>query len=88
MNIGYMLRIRDAYRGSRIPDTGSRIRIPHPASKNLSIFKPKTDTKFSKMRSGMFPDPGSRLFSIPDPGVNKALDPGSGSSTLVSWRLL
>jgi hypothetical protein len=33
-------------------------------------------------------DPGSEirkknLFRIPDPGVKKALDPGSGSATLV-----
>jgi hypothetical protein len=27
------------------------------------------------------PDPGSEFF-IPDPGVKKALDPGSGSATL------
>jgi hypothetical protein len=36
-------------------------------------------------RSGILkkpiPDPGSR---IPDPGVKKALDPGSGSATLLS----
>jgi hypothetical protein len=32
------------------------------------------------MRSGMFiPDPGSGFFLIPDPGVQKAPDPGSGS---------
>jgi hypothetical protein len=33
-------------------------------------------------------DPGSRknLFRIPDPGVQKAPDPGSGSATLVSFN--
>ncbi len=32
-------------------------------------------------------DPGSgkNLFRIPDPGVKKAPDPGSGSATLVFW---
>ncbi len=32
-------------------------------------------------------DPGSgkNLFRIPDPGVKKAPDPGSGSATLDSW---
>jgi hypothetical protein len=35
-------------------------------------------------------DPGSgkNLFRIPDPGVKKAPDPGSGSATLVSMTLL
>jgi hypothetical protein len=48
-------------------DPGSRI--------FKSIFNPKTDTNFFKIRSGMFiPDPGSWhwIFSIPDPGVKKA----------------
>jgi hypothetical protein len=30
------------------------------------------------------PDPGSLFLLIPDLGVKKALDPGSGSATLVS----
>ncbi len=34
-------------------------------------------------------DPGSgkNLFRIPDPGVKKAPDPGSGSTTLLFWRI-
>ncbi len=46
----------------------------------------KNDIKFSKIRSGMFiPDPGSGYFSIPDPGVKQAPDPGSESATLEIW---
>jgi hypothetical protein len=30
---------------------------------------------------------GKNLFQIPDPGVKKALDPGSGSATLGTSRL-
>jgi hypothetical protein len=47
----------------------------------------KTDTKFSKIRSGMFiPDPGSCMwiFSIPDPGSRVQKSTGSGSATLLS----
>jgi hypothetical protein len=81
MNIDYMLRIRDAYRGSRIPDTGSRIRIRIRIKEVFLTLK--TDTKFSKIRSKMFiPDPGFLIFfhpgsriRIPDPGVKKAPDP-------------
>jgi hypothetical protein len=29
----------------------------------------------------VIPDPGSGFFSIPDPGVKKAPDPGSGIAT-------
>jgi hypothetical protein len=46
----------------------------------------KTDTKFSKIRSGSspIPDPGSGFFSISDPGSRgkKSPDSGSGSATL------
>jgi hypothetical protein len=57
---------------SRIPNPTFSIQDPglqdpgsRSASKNLSIFKQKkTDTKC----------PGSVFFSIPDPGVKKALD--------------
>ncbi len=40
------------------------------------------------LESGI-PDPGSgkNLFRIPDPGVKKAPDPGSGSATLVCSRM-
>ncbi len=59
----------------------------------------KTDTKFSKIRSGMFiPDPGSIFFSILDPGSGSRIHPGpphctpQGTSTLIGhsnifrWR--
>jgi hypothetical protein len=40
--------------------------------------------KFSKIRPGMFiPDPGSGFFSIPDPVVKIAPDPGLGSATML-----
>jgi hypothetical protein len=56
---------------SQIPYPGSRVAyIPNPGSgiriciKDFYYFNPKTDTKFSKIRSGMFiPDPGSGFFS-------------------------
>jgi hypothetical protein len=50
-------------------------------SKNYITFYPKIVTKLSKI---WIWDPGSgkNLFRIPDPGVKKAQDPGSGSATL------
>jgi hypothetical protein len=36
----------------------------------------------SGIRNKPIPDPGINLFRIPDPGVKKAPDPGSGSVTL------
>jgi hypothetical protein len=47
----------------------------------LKLFTPKLVTKLSKI---WVRDPGSgkNLFRIPDPGVKKAPDPGSGSATL------
>ncbi len=33
--------------------------------------------------SSRIPDPGSGFFSIPDPGLKKAPDPGSGSATML-----
>ncbi len=91
--------------GSRIPDLGSRIsdpgsRIPDPktATKERGekicchTFTQKIVTMLSKIWVW---DPGSgkNLFRIPDPGVKKAPDPGSGSATLISaaitgWLLL
>ncbi len=59
-----VLRIWDVDPGLTRP--GSR-----SAKRNLSIFTQKTDTKFSKIRSGMFiPEPGSCLwiFSHPESG--------------------
>jgi hypothetical protein len=88
-----VLRIRDVYPGSYFFHLGSRVKkIPDPESgstaKNLIIFIPrKLFSKLSKKLFGMFiADPD--YFPIPDssdadPGVEKALDPGSGSATLV-----
>ncbi len=87
-----------------IPDPRSRvdkisIADHRSASKNLSIFNQKTDTKFSKITSGMFipglgswiwifSHPGSQ-FRILDPGVKKhwISDPGSRSATLLTCTL-
>jgi hypothetical protein len=47
----------------------------------IELFTPKIVTKLSKIwiwDSGS----GKNLFRIPDPGVKKAPDPGSGSATL------
>ena len=55
----------------------------------IELFTQEIVTKLSKI---WFWDPGSEirdpgsgknLFRIPDPGVKKAPDPGSGSATLV-----
>ncbi len=60
---------------SSIPDPGWQDPGSGSASKNLSIFNPKSwyHSKFSKIRSGIFiPDPGGCwiwIFSIPDPEV-------------------
>ena len=85
-----MLRIRDVYPGSRIrtvsmQDPGYRIRI-----KEFKYFNPKKPKKW--YLSSRKYDPGcssrKRMLSfypsrIPDPGVKKAPDPGSGSATLL-----
>jgi hypothetical protein len=74
-----VLRIRDVYPESSIPDPnffhpGSRVKkIPDPGSapKNLSIFNPKNCFKaLGNMIRDVHP-----VFQ--DPGVKKALDPGS-----------
>ncbi len=56
-------------------DSGSRIRI-----KELKYFKPKKLFQaLGNMIRDVQPGSGSRLFlPIPDPGVRKAPDPGSG----------
>jgi hypothetical protein len=62
----------------------SRIRI-----KKFKYFIPpkkpkKMVSKLWKVWSGMFiPDPDADVLPIPDPGVKKAPDSGSGSATLV-----
>jgi hypothetical protein len=58
-------------------------------SKNYRTFYTKCSQKYgfgnrdpgSKIRD---PGSGKNLFLIPDPGVKKAPDPGSGSATLVA----
>jgi hypothetical protein len=65
--------------GMFMPDPGSG-----SASKNLSIFNSKKRFLSSRKNDVTC---SSRIqihiFPIPDPGVKKAPDPGSGSSTLV-----
>jgi hypothetical protein len=81
-----VLRIRHVYPGSRISDPRARIRIfpsrvkkipdPHQVfltPKKLFLSSRKYDS--SRIRILIF-------LPIPDPGVIKAPDPGSGSSTL------
>ncbi len=52
------------------------------------IRDPGSGSKIRDPRSGI-QDPGSgkNLFRIPDPGVKKAPDPGSGSATLPLGKL-
>ncbi len=89
------MRIRDVY-------TGSRIRIfsiqnnpnffpPGSASKNLSILTQKRFLSSRKYNPGF----SSRIqiltfypSRIPNPGVKKAPDPGSGSATLLGAILI
>jgi hypothetical protein len=84
-----------------IPDPGSKFFYPGSgtASKNLSILTQKIVSKISEILSGMFipdldldllpiPYPGgSKKHRIPDPGVKKAPDPGSGYETLYITEL-
>ncbi len=54
----------------------------------IELFTQKIVTKLSKI---LVWDPGSgkNIFRIPDPGVKKAPDPGSGSATLhLCWPLV
>jgi hypothetical protein len=52
----------------------------------IELFTPKIVTKLSKLwvwdPGSEIRDPGKNLFRIPDPGVKRAPDPGSGSATL------
>ncbi len=83
--------------GMFIPDLGSdffpsRIRtvsIPDPHQR-ISILTPKkpkkwflSSRKYDPGCSSRIPDPDADFQSIPDPGVKKAPDPGSGSATLI-----
>jgi hypothetical protein len=55
-----------------------------PVFKELLKFLPKNFSICSQIYGLGIPDPGSGKipFRIPDPGVKKAPDPGSGSATL------
>ncbi len=77
-----VLRIREVYPdpGFDFFHPGSRLQGwqdpgPGSASKNLSNFNPKTNTKFQGC-SSRIPDPDFFLSRILDPGVKKAPDPG------------
>jgi hypothetical protein len=78
----------------RIPDlnfviTDPRFRVKKIPDPNPQIFlnskKKKLFLTSQKMIWDVLLDPesGSRFFSIPDPEVKKAPEPGSGSTTLV-----
>jgi hypothetical protein len=58
-----------------------------PIFKELLKFLPKNFSICSQIYGFGIRDPGKNLFRIPDPGVKKAPDPGSGSATLpaVLW---
>jgi hypothetical protein len=63
-------------------------------SKNYRTFYPKNcheALKYMGLGSGIR-DPVSEIQdpakTIPDPGIKKAPDPGSGSATLVMWHCL
>ncbi len=70
-----------------IPDPGSK-RFPDPGSgstsKNRIILTQNIVSKLSDMiRSGpLIADPDLDFIPIPDPGVKKAPDPGSGPARL------
>ncbi len=78
------------YRGSEFFHPGSRVkRIPDLHQIIWVFLIQKIALKLSKIWSGMFiPDPGRGFYSIPDPGVRKAQDPGSGSVTLIASKNL
>jgi hypothetical protein len=52
----------------------------------IELFTQKMVTMLSKIWV-LDPGSGKNLFRIPDPGVKKAPDPGSGSATLLKLRL-
>jgi hypothetical protein len=76
--------------GFRISDPGSKNSNKRSTKeKNLGQFSKNYRTFYQKIVKKLFKiwswDPGSgkNLFRIPDPGVKKAPDPGSGSATLL-----
>jgi hypothetical protein len=85
-----VLRIRDVYPVSRIlifypswiPDPKTSEMLKKKIQRIIELFTQKFVTKLLKIwvwDSGS----GKNLFRIPDPGVKKAPDPGSGSATLI-----
>jgi len=74
-----------------IPDLGSEIPDPnfsHPGSRiRIKEFNYSNQKNCLKALGNMIrfvhPGSGSRFVTIPDPGVKKAPDPGSGFATLV-----
>ncbi len=97
-----MWRIRDVYLGSRIrlfsiPDPnclhpGSRILIKEFKYFNLKKAKKWffSSKKYNLGCLSRIPDPDADFlpFRIPDPGVKKAPNPGSGYATLDYWVLM
>jgi hypothetical protein len=76
-----LLRIRDVYPGfriplfpSRIPDPGSELSPSRIRIKEFKYFNPKKSKKWFLSSRKYDPGCSSR---IPDPGVEKAPDPGS-----------
>jgi hypothetical protein len=78
-----------------IPD--SNFSIPGPGSKRFRIQDPDPNQRLEvfltqknyfqaleKMICYNYPGCESRFFPLPDPGVKKTPDPGSGSATLVN----
>jgi hypothetical protein len=53
----------------------------------IELFTQKIVTKLSKIW-GWDPGSGNNLFRIPDPGVKKTPDPGSGSATLSATTVI
>ncbi len=82
-----------------IPDPGSQIqghkdfRIPDPdPHQRIEVFFPQKKLFLSSRNydpgcSSRILDPDLDFLSIPDPGVKKTPDPGSGSATLILIRV-
>jgi hypothetical protein len=77
---------------------GPRPHIPFPPDliwakfqRIIEVFNQKIVTKLSKIwiwdPGSEIRDPEKNLFRIPDPGVKKAPNPGSGSATLTFYEL-
>jgi hypothetical protein len=76
-----VLRILDVYPGSRVDKVPDPDPHSHPHQRIQVFSTQKLFLSSQKNDQGMFiSDP--IFFPIPDPGVIKAPDPGSGSATL------